>query len=390
MKLKLNFKIKKIRFEKYILGIGSILLTTLLISLFIYYFIASSESEIEVSNRRLSTLKRKLKSINNYRPSPNSSNIDKIIKDTEYVKTQLLLLKSAFGNPYIKPLLSFYSGLKKDAKKTATTTTSEENMNELFSFLNSWKSYYNKNKPKLENSESAKTSFLNYLEKSNYTPKVFYRALEDFRNSLQNHMIEKPDSIITEDYFFNSIGFPLRISRIQCKELIREIENKINIKLHENKILSKSQNIKLFDEFTTMPNDDQIPHIINYLWFYQDLISKIVDSGIESMPTHKKLNGLRGTTKGEFTILKYEVEIIGSMTAIRKFVDELQTANKNNSIYELDYISIVSAVDSAAKLQLPTQRKRTLNINIEIGSAELLKANMKLSYYIYNKPIINL
>jgi hypothetical protein len=412
--MKLKFKLKKIKLEKHILIILGTVLFTAILSLYILSLILSTETKnTEVSNE-LRRLKSRLNSINRYTPTPTSSNISLINKDAEYMKLQLFELKTKLGSPYTAPLESFLkalnetkennNSLKKDksnvnetitksqSDSAETTKDSEENENviTLDQFLNSWQAYYKANKPDTQDIDSAKKTFINYVESLGFTKKKYSEAFQAFRNSLQKNSYEEIDNILAEDYLLNSVGFPLRITRIQCKELISKIQTKLNSELYKNKIMSSSQTFNLFNEFTTMPNDDQIPYIINYLWFYQDLVKKVIASGIDSFPTHNKLNSLRGETKNDITILKYDIEVIGSFESVRKLINEFQSSYKNNKIYSVDFVSFKKAIDNAKNLPVPEKRKRKLNIEIIIGTSELVKANIKISYYIYNKPLIAL
>ncbi|MCF7791518.1 MAG: hypothetical protein K9L78_00105 [Victivallales bacterium] len=396
LNLKLNF-IKKIKIKKHYLIIGGILLLTLFICLYLLGLITLTEEENKKVAENIKRTGRRLKSINYYKPTPSSNNIDLINKDASFVRDKLFEMKTKFGNPYMKPLCEFVTSLKKNLSKKADVSNSNDASEDkidkcksLESFLKSWENYFKKHHPKKKTNSSNKATFSKFLQKSGYSSKDYDNALNMFTESLQRHSFTKISKVLAEDFFMNSIGFPLSITRIQCKELISQLEKRINQKLYENKIQSSSQKLILFDEFTTMPNNDQIPYIINYLWFYQDLVSKIINSNIESMPVHTKLNGLRGTKKGKFTVLRYEIEVIASLESIRSFINKLQKASENNRVYSVDYVSFVKAIDNATKLRPPAKRKRQLDIKIVIGTSKLIRSKIRISYYIYNKKLVKL
>ena len=418
--MKFKLKIKKLKLEKHLIIIFGIILVTLIISLYLFSLIFSTETKNADASVAARRLQSQLNSINKKKPTPNSNNISLITEDAVYMQEQLFELKTKLGNPYTTPLVNFIKTLTKNKKnelnsenlplvaetksnvavenkkiksesddtKDINESVNESNYLILNKFLTSWQNYYKKNEPDLQDIDSAKIAFKEYIKSQGYSLEEYNAAFQAFRDTLHKETFEKIDNILTEDYLLNSIGFPLRITRIQCKELILKVQKRLNEKLYKNKIMSFSQTFILFDEFTAMPNDDQIPHIINYLWFYQDLIMKIIDSGIDSFPLRNKLNGLRGQVKDDMTVLKYEIEVIGTLESVRKLINEFQTSYKNNRLYSIDFVSFTKAIDDAENLPIPEKRKRKLNIEIVLGTSDLIKANIKLSYFIYSKPLI--
>ena len=415
MKLKFKINLKKVKFEKHILIIFGMVFFTFIISLYIFSLILSNETKNVETSRQLRRTNSKLKTINRYSPTPTTKNIALVKKDVEYMELQLFDLNARLGNPYILPLVNFINTLDKNKqtapediqsaqdekiilppKKADINQSGEksedllasENLSILYNFLISWQKYYKENKADIKDIDATKEIFISFIKNRGNTEKEYDNAFKVFQTTLQKESYKEINDVLAEDFLLNSIGFPMRISRIQCKELIKNVQNKIDNELHTSKIMSSSQIFTLFDEFTAMPNDDQIPYIINYLWFYQDLVKKIIDSEIESFPTHNKLNKLRGTTVGDITTLKYEIEVIGSLDSVRKLIDEFQSSYKNNRVYSIDFVSFKKAIDNAENLPIPQKRKRRLNIEVIIGTSELIKANIKISYYIYNKPLI--
>jgi hypothetical protein len=381
----MKFKIQKHLIIIYITGI-----LTLIIFFTFFYLILTIENKNTTTKEKRKSLQHSLDKINKYKPTPTSDNISLIEGDTKYIKQQLFNLETELGNPYIIPLKTFIKTLKKKENINNKPEKTEITLNTLKNFLEKWNVYYKKNTPATLDINLSEKTFKAYVKSLGYSSIEYYKAVNSFTDTLQKESYGKIDDVLAKDYLLNSVGFPLKITRIQCKELIYKIEQKINSELNKSKIISSSQTFNLFDEFTSIPNDDQIPHIVNYLWFYQNLIKTIIDSEITSLHSRKKLNGLEGENKNNITVLKYKIKIIGSLDSIRALINKLQSSYINNRMYSIDFVSFTKAADEAKKLPIPQKHKRKLDIELIIGASNLIKAEINLSYFIYNKPLITL
>ena len=414
---------------------------TLIISLALVFFIYQTDMQRNSAIQDLENLKRKIQRLNYSRPSPTEENIKLINKDLEHVKLQTATLEEYFGQIYNNALNAFINKLeseekiktlqKNSIKKSVTANKSAEaakktNLdNKVVSkrievdpivkeqFLNSWKNFIEEQKKTDEALET--TEVLNNFRKfKKYNEDKFNEAKKAFLDEYNKNTLEKVNDINIDDYILAALGFPLDFTRISCKKFVEDIKKAIEIKLKANKILSNTDNLVLFDEFTTIPNDDQIPYIIKYCRLYEDLFTRLADSKIEVLSLYKKLNGLRGTKKGDYLIYQYEIQFIASLNSARNFINSLQNAFQDNRIYIIKDISMNNISSKAEKLQPEnnyisknikstkekTDKQSSSVINetsqdnkqvvILLGTSDLVKVNIKFDYIIYNKPLINI
>ena len=417
---------------------------SLVISFILILLIYHTNNEKELTNTALENLKLKIWRLNNYRPSPTEKNINTIKEDLKYVNEETIKLEGHFGGIYNNALDAFIESL--DRSTTARTEKSQRELkaqldkkpetkspknkkkftrlqneptkvnNKLANykkctkielkqkFISNWKTFVEKQKGKDEYLESSEV-----LDKfrifGKYSKDEFAKARNAFKDVFQQNTIEKITKLNLNDYILAALGLPLDLTRISCRKFVVNIQKTLDKKLKKAKIISPSENLRLFNEFTTIPNDDQISYIIKYCRLYEDLFSRMVKSKIETLVSYKKLNGLRGTKTGDFLILKYELHVISSLNAIRSFLNSLQNAYNNNKVYVIADIKMIKVLSNVDKLKSyeefginPRQesvfKKEEIKqsddnqIVIELGTSDLVKTSIKLDYIIYDKPII--
>ena len=379
--MKFNLKILKLKKHTAVIAITCFI--TFVISMYILFLISSADSHINEAQIKIKTLDFRIQSLLRFPPSPTKENIHAVKNDSKYMENEIFTLKTTLGNPYIKPLKKMLAVLNSPKKANAST---KEKSSNLRTFLASWKDFYNKNQ---KNKPVSIDSFVVYLSNNQYSEEIIKNAIKAFHDSLQAESYMNIDLLLSDNFLLYALGAPLKISRIQCRKYIEETQSRINTELKRNKLLASSKKIILFSEFTTMPNDDQIPYINHYLWFYDDLIKKLISSKIETLVSYKKLNGLRGTKENNTIVLKYEIVVLSSLSSIRNLFNALQNSYNENRIYKIDALSFNKLVDNVEKLNPPgKQRKPT--IEIILGRSNLVKAKIDLSYFIYNTPLVEL
>jgi hypothetical protein len=405
-------------------------LITLVISLILIFVIYQTNIQGNSANQALINLKNKIKKLNNYRPSPTGNNIEKIKENLKYVKNETSKLEEYFGAVYSNALNAFIKVLmqpatigtekERDEQEVANTARTKNNQNSKESedfklkeeFLTSWIKFIAKQRKLDEFLEPSEV-----LEKfrifKNYPEDKFISAKNIFAEVYSKSTVEEITENNLDDYILAALGLPLDFTRISCKKFVDDIQEGIEKELKMSKLLSSSEHLKLFDEFTTIPNDDQIPCIIKYCRFYEDLFDRIANSNIDTLVSYKKLNGLRGEKSGDFLIFKYEIKIISSLKSARMFLNSLQNAYKNNRIYVIKDINIKNMSSKADKLQsygkkvnsgidldkMPqknslkkesSKQSNNKQIVILLGASNLVSMNIKFDYIIYDNPLIKI
>ena len=379
-----------------------VLVITTVVSLVLIFLIYQTNTEKDLTNNALENLKLKIWRLNNYRPSPTAKNITAIKENLKHVNEATTSLEEHFGGIYNNALNAFIESLNRSA-----ITDTKKNQKELKQkFISNWKTFVEKQKGADEYLEPSEV-----LDKfrifGKYSKNKFKQARNAFKNVFQQNTIEEVTNLNLNDYILAALGLPLELTRISCRKFVVNIQKKLDKKLKSAKIISPSENLRLFNEFTSIPNDDQIPYIIKYCRFYEDIFSRMVKSKIENLVSYKKLNGLRGAKKGEFLILKYEVNVTSSLKAIRDFLNSLQNAFNDNKIYVITDIKMIKMLSNVDKFNTyeefgptNTNQENTLFKNeeteqgnndqvvIELGTSDLVRTSIKLDYIIYDNPII--
>ncbi len=413
---------------------------TLIISLALIFLIYQTDMQRNSAIQDLDNLKRKIQRLNFSRPSPTKENIELINEDLKYVKLETATLEEYFGQVYNNSLNSFINKLaptdqiatdnnsiKKTGKKSQETIKEKAAPNnntgsqritispELKEkFIESWKKFIEEQKKTDEALEAAEV-LNNFRKFKKYSENKFDEAKKAFLEEFKKNTLEKVNNVNIDDYILAALGFPLDFTRISCKKFVEDVKRAIETKLRTEKILTKTESLVLFDEFTTIPNDDQIPYIIKYCRLYEDLFTRLADSRVETLTSYKKLNGLRGTKKGDYLIFQYELQFIAPLNSVRNFINSLQNAFQDNRIYKIKNISINNISSKAEKLQ-PKKKNITSNqasntqealnsksaaqdesskadnkqIVILLGTSNLVKINIEFDYIIYNKPLISI
>ncbi|HBM16441.1 MAG TPA: hypothetical protein DD381_08905 [Lentisphaeria bacterium] len=410
MKLKFKFNIDFIKRNPLI---SSIIGFAILISILLIYMIYSENNTRLESGQGLESLKQKIVILNSTTPYPSEQNIKLLKNDIHLLKVNTYFFEDVFGNVYAKPLLAFIKQLNKHdikiyesslaelekndtaesekkqeeikAKIEALKNISDDNL--VYSFINSWKSFIEdekKNKVELSISEI----FNNFSKNKNYTSEDFDEARKAFLIEIQKLTLEPLNIEIINDYILAALGIPLDFSRIRCKNTVSDIEVELNRILVANNVMVTGGKLTLFTEFSSVPNDDEIPYIINYCRFLEDLFQRAAKSNIESIEYYKKINGLKGTEDANFLIFKYQIDVMTSMETLRIFLNNLQESYKENRIYIIKSLKISTVQDSANNLP-PFDSKATLpqQIKILIGTSDMLKASIILDYVIFKKKV---
>ena len=406
---------------------------TLIVSLVLLYFIYDTNTERNSANSALTDLQGKIQRLNYYRPSPTKENIEKIKADLKSITAETSKLEEYFGEVYTKALNAFILALEqpvttetdktinqKEVQTLSNTAQQEKNLPAAKSkqatityelkqkFLTSWTKFVEMQSKKDESLEPSEV-----LDKfrifNKYSKEKFQSAINIFSDIYRQSTLEKVTKNNIDDYILAALGLPLGRTRIGCKKAVDDLQKTIEEELRKVKLLSQSEHLVLFNEYTTIPNDDQIPYIVKYCRLYEDLFTRIAKSNIETLVSYKKLNGLRGLKQGNFLIYKYELQIISSLKSTRNFLNSLQSAYKDNRIYVIKDISLENISSKAEKLQpykkeiksdkalsKSSSRAETdsqsnkKQVTILLGTSNLIKMDIKFDYIIFDKPLIKI
>lgn len=390
--------------------------TTVFIFLIMLFFIFEANFEKAKADIQLDELKQKIEHLNAYKPYPSEKNIELIKKDIDTLKEKIFQLENIFGNIYAKPLSAFIQQFKQhdiqslkkklellekenipnkkiieETKKQLMALTAENNIAFEIYFLKAWKTYI-ENKKKAKDQISLNKLLDEFIESQKYDAETFQKAKNIFIFEMKKQTSEPLNNEIINDYILNALGIPLYFSRVKGKTMVFTVQDEINKLLIANNVAIPENQLVLFSEITTIPTDEQIPYIINYCRFLEDLYKRLAKAKIESIESYNKINGLKGKENSNFLIFRYQIKVVTSQESLRNFLNSLQEAYKDNRIYVITSLSVSAMDDSSTNLPpyIPSKNsKQSQQIKILLGTSDMVKASITLDYIIFKKKILN-
>jgi len=160
----------------------------------------------------------------------------------------------------------------------------------------------------------------------------------------------------------------------------------------------KSNVFKVYEDPTKLPPVDFIPNIIRHYSLIEDLVKRMKVAGIDSIKTLQKENGLEGSIDGNYLIFVYKLELNASSNAVRKLIDSMLEAYKDNRIYVVKSMTLTKAFDEVkskspeekttasparkGKREEKSENSKASGIMV-LGADDKINAEIRFSYIIY-------
>ena len=319
---------------------------------------------------------KKVRELRNQRPPAVRENIRKVQQNSEGYSQAAARLRLRFGQIYYPALAAFVKKL--DPKTPEGETNKVEYLQRLFREF--WEEA-KKSQPR----ERAYLSFRNMgLEKKLWTAEKWVDGMKSFREMAGEVTEEKIDDRNVEDIFLSSLGLVrtvndqalldvyMRLLRVSMVELLAQNNvklvgvyfNNTNLgiaPLTDNRAFqdfsrragAESENRRSSErsggESASASSADLFPGIMRNWEIMSDLVRRIAESKVDSL---EKLNleNLEGRRQDDFTIFRYEIIVRGKPEAVRKLLNHLQDAYRDNRIYVVRNFSIWKLEDQAQDL----------------------------------------
>ena len=331
--------------------------------------------------RQTEDMAKKVRDLRNQRPPAVKENIEKVQKNSDGYGQAAAKLRLCFGQIFHPALTAFVKKL--DLKLPEGETDQVEYLQKLF--RNFWEET-KKSHPR----ERAYLSFRNMgPQKQYWSQDKWDEAMKVFREHAEEVTEEKIDERNIEDIFLSALGLErtvndqalldvyMRFLRISMVDLL----NKNNVKLvgvyfnNSNIGIAPLTDNRAFNDFSrrsgsgegdsrremqhsslagggesgAATNADRIPGIMRNWEIMSDLVRRIAESKVDSLD---KLNmdNLEGRRQDDFTIFRYEIVVQGTPEAIRKLLNKLTDAYRDNRVYVVRNFSIQKLEDQAQDL----------------------------------------
>jgi len=318
-----------------------VLSVALLIGITLSYMTLMKHRDMTKSMHEVEKIKEEIKSLIKQRPAPLAENLRRIKDDTTVFDKKLKEVRSLFGQPYKDALLVF--------AKTIGMTEEE--------LLESFRSFWRKEAKKGSNQFQLLIKFRSTLDQEKLDA-----AMKEFTNAVQANTVEIVDQSNIDEFLLAALGLPRTMSDVNCKTYIFAMQRGLTLKLTGNKEkISESGDTTAaaditkfpfgFSEYDTkMPLYEDIPLIIKHWVMLEDLVNRLIRADIRQIDVVNKVNGLNGEEDKGFIKFRYSITLSGDMDSIRKFVNSLQEAYKENKIYIIKDISLDKVADDAKKI----------------------------------------
>lgn len=315
-----------------------VLSVALLIGIGLSYMTLMKHKDMTKSMHEVEKIKEEIKNLIKQKPAPLAENLKRIKEDTAIFDKKLKSVRSLFGQPYKEPFAVF--------AKTIGMTEDE--------LLENFRNFWKKEAKKGSNEFQLLIKFKNTLDQEKLAT-----AMNEFTKAIQSGTVEMVDQSNIDVFLLTALGFPRTMSDVNCKTYIFTMQRGLTLKLTGDKERTSETGDTInivkfpfgFSEYDTkMPLYEDIPFIMKHWIMLEDIVNRLVSADIRQIDSVNKLNGLNGDEDKGFVKLRYSITISGDMDSIRKFVNSLQEAYKENKIYIIKDISLDKIADEAKKL----------------------------------------
>ena len=300
---------------------------TLLASLYLIYMDLATHSLISKANTDTETSRQKAdKAYKGKGNRPVDPNVKMIASDTEVVKHRTAMLQRIFGKPYRMALIAF-------AKEIGMT---EDDL------LNKFRDFFESE----EQTDKSVEVLIPAFKKTLGDEKKVETAFNHFIEAVQKITVEPLQGQAANDIFAVALGVPRSMNSSSCHVLLATMQRNI----FDRRNIPGVLNIQTVRDFTyneyvqTPPPLNKISDILTMMPIYEDIFSRMRQSKVANVESFSRLNeGVAHSDK--YMKYSFKTQITGELDAIRKFVNALHEAYKENQVYVVTWVSLTSHTD---------------------------------------------
>jgi hypothetical protein len=323
-------------FKKNVL-LSTVLVITIIASGGLLYLVYNKHSAMSETLDDLQRIKEDIKKLIKEKPAPLRKNLEMIEEDSSILEKKLNAVHKIFGKPYRLALGKF----------SAEFGMTEDQM------LAKFKEFWEKEARRGSNRYELFLKFLKLLDQAKLKP-----AWRAFIDEVQKQTVELVDETNREDFLLAALGLPRTMTNTSCKtymfatmqpafiEMIQKTAEKNMTEIEYEAVKDFS-----FGEFhNRMPLPENIPVILRHWMMLDDLIKRILSSGIKNIGAISKMNGINGELDGTYLKFRYSLTVTSTQNKIRAFVNSLQSAYLQSRVYIIKDISMEKVVDGVKAL----------------------------------------
>ena len=300
---------------------------TLLASLYLIYLDLEKHSLIAKANAETEESRQKAdKAYKGRGNRPVDPNVKMIASDTEILKQRTAVLQRIFGKPYRNALITF-------AREIGMT---EDEL------LSKFRDFYESDEQKDKSPEVLIPDFKKSLGDERKVEAAFNRFIE----TVQKITVEPLTGQAAIDIFAVALGLPRSMNSSSCHVLLATMQRNIFDRRNIPGVLS-IQTVRDFtyDQYVqTPPPLSAIPDILIMMPIYEDIFYRMRLSKLANVQAFTRLNnGVAHSDK--YRKYSFKTTVTGDLDSIRKFVNNLHEAYKENQVYVVTWVSLTSHTD---------------------------------------------
>ena len=381
----------------------AVLFLSLIISGVFIYMVVKETNEMNKAIGEVEGLKKQINDLNKKSPIPSKENYEKISADAKVIAEKTKKLQQIFGRPYAQ----------------AVTAMTKELGISYEDLMKIWRETYNE---ETENGSPRPLIFNKLVAKLEQNKEIgkekVAKAIKAFADTVNKSSVEPLNQANIDGCIMEALGLPRKMEPIPCKRYMIDMQDNLVKYLtktsNEQEIpfaLGKDKESKVskftFDKFEgpALPRPDEVSYIFKHLKLIEDLMIRLKKAGITSLDDISK-ESLKGETKSEYLVFTYTITVTGPQANLRKFVNSLLDAYKENRVYVIKSMTLTSSENVTSiiksdedKKEKPSNRYRSLrrrssNKKIEkveppkpgvpiIGNNQNVTAQIRFQYVIY-------
>ena len=320
---------------------------TILGSLFLIYLDWTRHVAITEANAVTQESQEKFDAAFKSGNKPVDLNIKMIQDDTAELRKRTSALQRIFGKPYRKALLTFAASLK----------VSEDELYERM------KKLYEADTGTAKRADALVPLLFAELEKEKKLPKdsiknsQFMKFVSDvFQDTVEK--ADKNDLIGTGyDILGEALGLQRTMGLSQAHRYLIQMQSEIRSRglIPGVNSLETVQNFTFNQYVQTFPSNEAVIDILNTMPIFEDIFRRMRNSHLDRVDDFKRLGPPTKLNGDKYLCYEFSANVVGTMDSIRKFLNNLLDAYKDNRVYVVTWISMTSEGSSAEVNQLRGQ-----------------------------------
>ena len=102
------------------------------------------------------------------------------------------------------------------------------------------------------------------------------------------------------------------------------------------------QNFTFNQYVQTFPSNEAVCDILDMMPIYEDIFRRMSASRLERVEKFARMGNPRKINGNKYMIYNFSTTVVGSMNAIRDFMNNLLTAYRDNRVYVIDWVALSS------------------------------------------------